>query len=68
MTAPTITRPAPLMCEHCHHEITTPLADDLGFGYSRDTDTDTDTTTAIPVPDGVELIALPGRTRPEVNR
>lgn len=32
---------------------------DLGFGYSRDLDQGT---TAVPVPDGVELIFLTGRT------
>ena len=58
MTAPTLTRPAQL-CDRCRHALTAE-PDDLGFGYSREPDTDLPDT---PVPDGVELIALTGRTR-----
>ena len=36
-----------------------PAAPDLGYGYSRDTDNGTPDA---PVPDGVELIFLTGRT------
>ncbi len=61
MTAPALTRAARL-CDRCHHEFATdPSADaagDLGFGYSRDLEAPE----ATPVPDGVDLPALTGRT------
>ena len=41
--------------------------DDLGFGYSR-ADSDTEPTTPTPVPDGIELHFLTGRTRKEAHR
>ena len=57
MTAPARTGPARL-CDRCRHDLTDGPDVDLGFGYSRDTDPPEPT----PVPDGVDLIALTGRT------
>ena len=60
MTAPAFSGPTRL-CDRCHRQLTEPPADaaaDLGFGYSRDTDPPE----PMPVPDGVDLIALTGRT------
>jgi hypothetical protein len=56
MTTPTPTRPTPL-CDRCRLPIAADSTDDLGFGYFRDADTE-----PTPVPDGVELILLTGRT------
>jgi hypothetical protein len=59
MTAPTLHPPTHL-CGRCRQDVRTERGtDDLGFGYSRDTDNGTPDP---PVPDGVELIFLTGRT------
>ena len=51
-----------LLCDHCRTLVD--QLDDLGFGYSRPADPNT---APAEVPDGVQLIALTGRTHREVT-
>jgi hypothetical protein len=58
MTPTTPSSPPAQLCDRCRHDLTADQrADALGFGFSRDTEPD-----RAPVPDGVVLIFLTGRT------